>query len=362
MRISRMHRHIVLAVAAITLAVPARSSAQTTTEREREREQQRIEREREKAQEARDREQGRRDREREREQERRDREQERRERERERERNAAGALDTTVAFDAKGSVTVTCPGGTVVITGADRNEIKVKARTENGAIRFVSNGIRATLEPSSGRGCSDGRFEVTVPVGARVSARSWSGSVSVRGVHGDVETQTQSADIDVRDVGRLDLETLSGDVTIQGVKGDAMIHTVSGDVDLTNVQGGDVEVETVSGDLQLRDIEAKQVRTHTTSGDVEFVGKILDGGRYEFTTHSGEVRLQLPADVGAQLSVSTFSGVIDSDFPITLKSGDHGIGAAQSKRLNFTLGQGTARIIAETFSGNVTLSSTGRRR
>src|SRR2546423_2670280 len=349
-----MHRHIVLAVAAITLAVPAWSSAQTTTEREREREQERIEREREKAQEARDRERERKDRDREREQERREREQERRERERE--RNAAGSLDTTVVFDAKGSVTVTCPGGSVIVTGADRNEIKVRARTENGAIRFTSSGQRATLEPASGRGCSDGRFEITVPVGAKVSARSWSGSVSIRGVHGDVETQTQSADIEVRDVGRLDLETLSGGVTIQGVKGDAMIHTVSGDVDLTNVQG-DVEVETVSGDLQLRDIVAKQVRTHTTSGDVEFAGKILDNGRYEFNTHSGEIRLELPPDVGAQLSVSTFNGGIESDFPITLKAGE-----PQSKRLNFTLGQGSARIIAETFSGDITLSSTGRRR
>jgi DUF4097 and DUF4098 domain-containing protein YvlB len=349
-----MHRHIVLAVAAITLAVPAWSSAQTTTERARERERQRIERERERQQELRDREQERREREREREQERRDREQERRDRERE--RNAAGALDTTVMFDAKGSVTITCPGGAVVVTAADRNEIKVRARTENGAIRFVSDGQRATLEPASGRGCSDGRFEITVPVGARVSAHSWSGSVSVRGVHGDVETQTQSADIDVRDVGRLDLETLSGDVSVQGVKGDAVIHTVSGDVDLANVQG-DVEAETVSGDLQLRDITARQIRTHTTSGDVAFAGKILDGGRYEFNTHSGEIRLQLPADVGAQLSVSTYSGAIESDFPITLKAGS----PHDAKRMNFTLGQGSARIIAETFSGDITLSSTGRR-
>jgi len=57
--------------------------------------------------------------------------------------------------------------------------------------------------------------------------------------------------------------------------------------------------------------------------------------------------------------VSTFNGGIESDFPITLKAGEHGIGAAQSKRLNFTVGRGTARIIAEgdgvvvLFSGDV---------
>jgi DUF4097 and DUF4098 domain-containing protein YvlB len=336
----------------LALAAPTSGFAQTQTERDREREQERIERERERAQDAADRK-------REREQERRDREQERRDRERERarERDSAGSLDTTVTFDARGTVSVSCPGGAVVVTGSDRNEIKVRARTENGAIRFTSSGQRATLEPAQGRGCSDGRFEITVPIGARVSASSWSGSVSVRGVHGDVDTHTQSADIDLRDVGRLDLETLSGDVTIQGVKGDAMIHTVSGDVSLTGARG-DVEAETVSGDLELQDIVAKQVRTHTTSGDVDFSGQILDAGRYEFNTHSGEIRLELPPDVGAQLSISTFSGTIDSDFPITLKADGRG----SAKRLNFTLGQGSARILAETFSGDINLKSTGRRR
>lgn len=251
---------------------------------------------------------------------------------------------------------VTCPQGAVIVTGSDRNEIKVRARTENGAIRFTSNGMRATLEPASGRGCNDGRFEITVPAGARVSARSWSGSVSVKGVHGDLETRTQSADVDIRDAGRIDVESLSGDVTIQVVNGESMIHTVSGDIALGAARG-DVEIETVSGDIDLQDVVAKQIRTHTTSGDVEFSGQILPDGRYEYNTHSGEIRLALPADVGAQLSIATFNGGIESDFPITLRAGDH-----ENKRLNFTLGQGTARISAETFSGDITLTSKGRRR
>ena len=94
---------------------------------------------------------------------------------------------------------------------------------------------------------------------------------------------------------------------------------------------------------------------HTVSGDVSFAGAILDAGRYEFNAHSGGIELALPPDIGAELSVSTFSGGIESDFPITLKAGEHGIGAAQAKRLNFTLGHGSARIVAETFSGDITL-------
>ncbi|CAN5372240.1 hypothetical protein BH09GEM1_BH09GEM1_30320 [soil metagenome] len=271
------------------------------------------------------------------------------------ERGRAGALDTVVTFDSRGALMVSCPGGSVIVTGSDRTEIRVRARTESGAIRFTSNGTRATLEPTSGRGCSDGHFEVTVPTGTKVSAATWSGTVSIRGVHGEIEAHAQSGDVQVRDAGdRLDIESLSGDVSIVGVRGETRVNTISGSITLSAARG-DVTAETVSGDIDLRDVTAKQVRVHTTSGDVGYSGSILDGGRYEFNTHSGEIVLGLAAGIGADLSVSTFSGGIESDFPITLRAGEHGIGASQAKRLNFTLGRGTARIVAETFSGDISL-------
>ncbi len=354
-----MSRHIVLLLAALALAAPAPGWAQSTAERDRERERERIERDRERDQE-------RREREREQAEERAERARERDERDREREqerreREMAGALDTTVTFDARGTVTVSCPGGDVVVTGTDRNQIVVKARTERGAIRFVSSGSNATLEPAANRGCSDARFEVSVPATVRLVANTWSGSLQVSGVTGDVEAHAQSGDIQVRDAGdNLEVATLSGDIGVRGVRGSANIHTLSGDVTLEGARG-DVEIETVSGDIALSDVVSRQIRTHSTSGNLEFGGTIVNAGRYEFTTHSGELRLALPANVGAQLSLSTFSGEIESAFPITLTPGTHGIGASQAKKLNFSLGQGSARIIAETFSGDVTLSSTGRR-
>jgi DUF4097 and DUF4098 domain-containing protein YvlB len=345
-----MNRPIALVLAAVVLAAPAPASAQTSSSD--------VERARDQAREERDK-----AREQTREAQEKAREQSRAERDHQRELlDAAGSLDTTVTFDARGTVIVNCPDGDIVVSGGSANEIRVKARTESGAIRFTSTGSRAILEPAAGRRCEDGRYEVTVPAGARVSASSWNGGVTLRAVRGDADVHTQSANVDVRDAGsRLDVETLSGDVTVQGVVSDASIRTVNGDVSLTGARG-DVEIETVSGDLTLRDIVARQVRTHTTSGDVSFAGQILGDGRYEFNTHSGDIRLLLPPNVGAQLSISTFNGSIDSDFPITLRAGEHGIGAAQAKRLNFTLGQGNARIVAETFSGEVTLSSTARRR
>jgi len=355
-----MSRHIVLLLAALALAAPTPGRAQST---DREREQERIERERE-------RERDRREREREQAEERAERAREQaearaeRDREREqtrRERELAGALDTTVTFDARGTVNVSCPGGDVIVTGTARNQIVVKARTERGAIRFASSGGNATLEPAASRGCNDAHFELSVPAGVHLVTNTWSGSLRVTGVKGEIDAHAQSGDVDVRDAGDdVEVETLSGDVTIQGASGAVNVHTVSGDISLTGGRGT-VEMETVSGDIELRDVVSSQVRTNSTSGDLTFAGAIVNAGRYQFETHSGELRLELPANVGAELSLSTFSGEIDSAFPITLTPGAHGIGASQAKKLTFSLGQGSARIIAETFSGDVTLTSTGRR-
>jgi len=361
-----MSRFIVPLLAALALAAPAPGAAQSTAEREQDRVERERERERDRREREREQEEARREREREQAEARAERARDRAERDRDREeerreREIASALDTTVTFDARGTVTVSCPGGDVVVTGTDRNQIVVKARTERGAIRFVSSGANATLQPAASRGCSDARFEVSMPATARLVANTWSGSLQVSGVRGDVEAHAQSGDIQVRDAGdNLEVQTLSGDVSVAGVRGSANVQSVSGDVTLSGARG-DVEVETVSGDIVLRDVVSKQIRTNTTSGDLEFGGTIVDAGRYEFTTHSGELRLALPANVGAQLSLSTFSGEIDTAFPITLTPGTQGIGASQAKKLNFSLGQGSARIIAETFSGDVIISSTGRR-
>jgi hypothetical protein len=55
--------------------------------------------------------------------------------------------------------------------------------------------------------------------------------------------------------------------------------------------------------------------------------------------------------------VSTYNGSIESDFPMTLKPGEQGGG----RRFTFEIGKGDARISAESFSGDITIRSKGRR-
>jgi DUF4097 and DUF4098 domain-containing protein YvlB len=189
-----------------------------------------------------------------------------------------------------------------------------------------------------------------------------SGDISVRGTRGEVQAHAQSGDIVVEDVtSRLDVNTLSGSIEAHNVVGDVDIGTTSGDVKIVDLRGN-VEIGTVSGEIELRGITAKIVRAKTTSGDVTFDGTIDPTGRYDLATHSGDVRLHVQRDASAQLTVETWNGGVNSEFPITLKPGEQGIGSANAKRFTFSIGAGAARITAATFSGDITISSNGRGR
>ncbi len=267
--------------------------------------------------------------------------------------DAPSRLDTTVTLARGGTVSLGLRSGDIVVTTWDRNEVRVKATVENGRVRFDATPSRVNVDNSDASG--DTRYEVTVPVGARVSARTANGDVKVSGTGGPVDARTQNGDISVSGAnGHVELGALRGDITARDLQGDLAVNTISGDVTVDGMSG-DINVEAVSGDLVLRRVTARNVRAHSTSGDVSYAGTIAADGRYDLASHSGDLRLEMPRDASAQLSVSTWNGTIDSDFPITLEPGEHDIGLTNSKHFTFSVGGGAARVTLESFSGDITI-------
>ena len=313
-----------LAFVALLVAMPA--TAQNTRERERERE--REERDR--------------------------REREHREYD-EDSQDFRSVIDTTVAFTARGTIDLSLVSGEIRVSGWSQNQVKLHAASERGLIQFDYAPSRLSLDVRSQRGrMGDTRYTLSVPVGARVLMRSVSGEIYIREVKGETEARSVSGDIEIVNALRTVFESVSGEVTATHVAGGLRGNAVSGGLTIRDV-AGDVDVETVSGDIQLLDVRSRLVRTETVSGDVEYQGTTDDGGRYEFHAHSGDVRLSLADNVGATFDVETFSGTIDSDFPITLEPGDYPGGRSRPKRFTFKVGNGGARITTETFSGDIAI-------
>jgi DUF4097 and DUF4098 domain-containing protein YvlB len=114
-----------------------------------------------------------------------------------------------------------------------------------------------------------------------------------------------------------------------------------------------VRAETTSGDVTLLGVTSRNVTASTVSGEVDYEGSIDANGRYEFHSHSGDVRLEIPENTGAQFAIETYSGSLDTEFPLTLQPGQRT--SSRPRRYEFTLGNGSARVTAESFSGDIVL-------
>jgi len=265
-------------------------------------------------------------------------------------------VDTSFSFDRNGSVTISANSGSITVVGWSRDQVQVRTSSGLDNLRFEGSSSRMTLTARRG----EGSIEISVPVGVSVNASTHSGRVSVHGTRGSVVAHATDGSVDVDDAAsRVDLSTFSGELSASNIDGQARVETISGGISLHDVRGS-VDATTVSGDIDLIGVTSKSVRAKTTSGEVTFDGLVDPDGTYDLSTHSGDVRLRVQRDASAQLSVSTWSGSIDSQFPITLKPGEQRIGSLNAKRFTFEIGRGSARITADTFSGDITISSNGR--
>ena len=171
-------------------------------------------------------------------------------------------LDTTLAFDRRGVVDLSIVTGDIVVSGWNRDEVRIHAYSGRGELHSELTRGRVALEVRSRRGhIGDTRFELTVPVGTRVISNSTSGDISVRGVKGEVEAHTVSGDLEFDDAdGRVTFDVVSGDVSGSRIRGNVHGSSVSGDIELEDVIG-DVEASSTSGEIALPNAQSKFVRT-----------------------------------------------------------------------------------------------------
>jgi DUF4097 and DUF4098 domain-containing protein YvlB len=264
------------------------------------------------------------------------------------------SIDTTFRMDKGGVVDLSVTFGDIIVTGTSGTNVRIRATAPSGRVRLRASATLATLRTSGDRGGRDDvRYEVTVPAGIRVLMHNTHGDLTVTGLKGDLEAVNISGDINITDMtGLAKIESVSGDIIATGLSGGARIETASGDVRISDATG-ELLIDNTSGTTVLSNVRSSSVRAESVSGTVRFQGAIDPSGKYDFASHSGNIRLALPANTGALLTLSTYNGSIDSEFPITLQQGPSG---SKEKELQFRLGSGSARLTAETFSGNIIIT------
>jgi hypothetical protein len=159
-------------------------------------------------------------------------------------------------------------------------------------------------------------YEITVPADTSIRAHSGSGNETIEGTRGSADLQSGSGDLRLSQVtGELRIQTGSGNVRARDISGPVHGGAGSGDIEIEETGTGDIDLHTGSGNITARGVQGS-LRLEAGSGDVTAEGK--QAGGWEIHTGSGNIHVRLPADAAFDANISTSSGTLDVDAPITM--------------------------------------------
>jgi DUF4097 and DUF4098 domain-containing protein YvlB len=240
--------------------------------------------------------------------------------------------------------------GEVVIRAWDRQEVRIRADLSSRQnLEILRSGSMLRVAPHTRGGSAEVDLDLDVPRWLDLSVQGNELDVTVTGSEAEIAIETVGGDIAVEGgAGLLTLRSIQGEVVVTGARGRVEATSVNEDVTLIDVDG-EIQTETTNGELELRNIRADVVRAFAMNGDIEYDGTIRDGGRYVFTSHNGDLEVTVAEDANATVTVATYQGEFESEFPIRLT------GTTGDKQFSFTLGSGSARVELQSFNGEIKL-------
>ena len=275
--------------------------------------------------------------------------------------HAQTPIQQSMPADADARIDIANVKGSITVSGWDEQKIAVTGTLGKGAkglsIGGDSKHLTVKVEPperglfswSSDTQMGDTTLDVKVPRNAALKIEAVSADVVVGGVAGaslDVESVSGKLRLDSA-AKELEIDSVSGNVDLTAKSDKAHVETVSGNIRARGL-GGEVRFETVSGDIDADNAAYRILDAGSVSGDINLRGEPMAKADIAVKTMSGDVHLRLPEATPARLRASTFSGDIRSDFG-SVKEPEHGPGSS----LDATLGDGSAQVKLETFSGDI---------
>jgi DUF4097 and DUF4098 domain-containing protein YvlB len=239
----------------------------------------------------------------------------------ERKLNVGGGADLQV-FTRSGDVTIRSgPAGTVGIIGhihvgnrwfgGDKNA-EVEDIERNPPIQQSGNNIRIDYVNRQNISID---YEITASSDTKVRTKSGSGDLTIEGMQAGIDVETGSGDVRLEDLaGDLRIQTGSGNVQARGAAGPLEARAGSGDIKIEERSKGDVRLETGSGDIEARGIDGG-LRASTGSGNVHVDG--TPASSWSVRTGSGDAELRLPQEAAFDLDLSSSSGSVSVNHPVT---------------------------------------------
>jgi len=269
---------------------------------------------------------------------------------------AQSTIDQHRSAAPDGTVDIENMAGSIRVTGWEKNEIAVSGRLGRQASGLnLSGGASHTRIEVETEGNPHGvrsDLDIKVPAGSRLKIDGFEASITVTGVTGTVQAETVNGSINLSGGAKdVDLQAVNGAVEVTKASGRIKAESVNGAVTVRD-SSGELEASTVNGTLEVRGGSWTKAHLETVSGGLRFEGSLAKKATLDAETVSGSVELAFPPGIGADFSVSSFSGSIDNDLgPAATRQSKW----TTEKELSFSTGGGGAKVRVQTLSGSIHL-------
>jgi DUF4097 and DUF4098 domain-containing protein YvlB len=267
--------------------------------------------------------------------------------------------NSKVAGDA--TVEVSNVQGSVEITAWDKSEVELVAELESSKdeLEYEATERYVRIEVRRPRGkyhsnSDDATLTLRVPKGARLIADTVSADINVTGVRGEQSLQSVSGGVQTQAFDApVKATAVSGEITVAGNGGKSAVSTenVSGGSTVSGVRGS-YHGEVVSGEIRASVAAAERVELNSVSGDIDLSAELKQGASLDMESVSGLITVRLKPPVNADFDIESFSGDIGACFgPKPRDTSKYTPGS----ELNFTQGNGGARVEIQTLSGEISI-------
>ncbi len=264
-------------------------------------------------------------------------------------------IDSTVPVERGQRLEVDLYAGDVDVKTWTKNAVRVVADPDGrGRVEIERTATAVSVRTTGRRGPPPSTdITLTVPAWMALDISGVTTDITIAGARGPITAETVQGDVTAEGgEGLVSVKSVQGGVSVTGAKGRIDANSVNADVEVHR-SAGEISAETVNGSIELVGTDATTLTATSVNGDLSYDGPVHPGGRYSLSTHNGDITVAMDEKTSAAVSVSTFNGEFESDFPVTLTE------TRKGKRFNFTLGTGSAQVNLESFQGTISLVRPG---
>lgn len=287
-------------------------------------------------------------------------------------REHAQTSEKFIVVDPNVNIKLCVSEGSVRVNGWERDEVRVfvyngrvpgfkilEKNESNGRANWllITNTAAEGVRPGPMSECLAGRsIEIDVPMKSSLSLTGREVPTQIDSI-GKVNIKVNGGDVTLRNIkGGITATTYQGNLQVDGSGGAIMLETTTGNVlafGVTPGQIGDLfKAKTNSGTVSMQQIDHRQIEASTISGSLNFSGKFLSGGLYNFKTSNGSIRMNIPFKSSVTIKASYGFGQFVTEIPVKYVYENN---TSAGKNFQALIGSGDANVNLTTNTGSISI-------